>query len=298
MKLASTFQEARSFRSGLVGLVPTMGFLHEGHMSLIEAAREACDTVIVTLYLNPLQFNDDADLDRYPRDLDRDRDLAAGAGADMVFAPPAELMFGVPPQTEVSVSNLSSTMEGLHRPGHFAGVATVVAKLFGGLQPDRAYFGRKDAQQLAVVRRMTADLSFPVDIVGRPIIREFDGLALSSRNVFIDPAQRPATVALGRGLMIAADLAEAGERRAGILEGVVLASMAETEGVDAEYVALAATADVAPLAMLDQPGFLALAARVGDVRLIDNVHFDVDSGGVCADRGIRLEGPSILYGNA
>lgn len=298
MEVTETFEAARSRGRGIVGLVPTMGFLHEGHLSLLESAREHSDTVTMSLYVNPLQFDEDTDLERYPRDLDRDLALAREAGVDVVFAPPADTMFASKPATRVAVDPLTGAMEGAHRPGHFSGVATVVAKLFAGLRPDRAYFGRKDAQQLAVVRRLTADLSFPVDVVGCPVVRESDGLALSSRNVFLDSDGRRAALALSRALFAAADLAERGERRAGRLRDAAAGILSGEPGLSPEYVELAAQDDVSRLRSLDRPAFLAAAGRVGDVRLIDNVHFDRNPHGITADRGIRLERTSILYQHA
>lgn len=296
MELIGSFEEARALRAGSVGLVPTMGFLHEGHLSLLESARRENDTVMMTLYVNPLQFGEGADLDRYPRDLDRDVELAGVAGVDVVFAPSAEVMFAAEPVTRVALPALAATMEGIHRPGHFEGVATVVTKLFAGLQPDRVYFGRKDAQQLAIVKRLVADLSFPVEIVGCPVVRESDGLALSSRNVFLDGDDREAGLSLSRGLFAAADLAEAGERRAMSLAAEALAAMTDAAGLEPDYSELATRRDVAPLSMLDRPAFLAVAARIGKVRLIDSVHFDFTGDGVDVDRGVRLERASILYG--
>ena len=201
MRVTKTFAETREASSGVVGLVPTMGFLHEGHMSLIAAARMTSDTVVMSLFVNPLQFDRDADLARYPRDLERDVALATHAGADIVFAPDVEEMYPDEQLTRVMVNRLSDEMEGPNRPGHFEGVATVVAKLFAGLRPRAAYFGRKDAQQLAIVKRMTADLSMPIDVVGVPIVREADGLALSSRNIFLSLGEREAALQLSGGLM-------------------------------------------------------------------------------------------------
>jgi len=289
VKVTATFAEARALCSGFTAFVPTMGFLHEGHLALVEAARGA-DTVLVSLFVNPLQFNEAADLERYPRDLERDAALAERAGADVLFAPALEEMYPQEPASRVSLPALSAEMEGAHRPGHFDGVATVVAKLFAGLQPQRAHFGRKDAQQLAVVRRMAADLSFPVEIVGGPTVREDDGLALSSRNVFLE--DRPAALSLSRGLFAAADAAEAGERSGVKLEGIAAAEL-EDAGVKPEYVVLADAAAATRIPDLDREAFLAVAARVGSVRLIDNVWFGPDGS---ADRGMRLPGPSILYG--
>lgn len=295
MNHAGTFAAARADVPGVVGLVPTMGFLHEGHLSLLAAARAACDTVVMSLFVNPLQFDRDDDLRRYPRDLERDLRLASDAGVDVVFAPDLATMYPTEPLTRVTVATLTDHFEGPHRPGHFDGVATVVAKLFAGLRPDRAYFGRKDAQQLAVVRRMAADLSFPLEVVGVPIVREPDGLALSSRNVFLDPEQRAAALALNRGLAAAADAADGGERDAERLVGLVTAELAASPLLVPEYVALASQDTVEPIATLDRPAFLALAAWAGPTRLIDNIHLDPVAGGFAADRGVRLDHPSVLY---
>jgi pantoate--beta-alanine ligase len=277
-----------------------MGFLHEGHVSLLEAARRECDHVVMSLFVNPLQFNEASDLERYPRDLDRDAAIAAAAGADVVLAPSMEAMYPVwPPATVVTVSGPTRELEGARRPGHFDGVATVVTKLFAGVGADRAYFGRKDAQQLAVVRAMARDLSFPIEIRGMPIVREADGLALSSRNVFLEPAARDAALSLSRGLMAAAGAVEAGERRVDDLVGLVSQSMADAPGVEPEYVAVADQEHVVVREVLDRPSFLAVAARVGNVRLIDNVHLDVNENGeFTADRGVRLSTRSILYEGA
>lgn len=296
MRITKTFAETRQSTPGSVGLVPTMGFLHEGHLSLIEAARRANDTVVMSLFVNPLQFDRDSDLARYPRDLDRDVELAAGVGADVVFAPDLEEMYPGEQLTRVNVNRLSDEMEGPNRPGHFEGVATVVAKLLTGLQPDRSYFGRKDAQQLAIVRRMASDLSFPGEVVGVPIVREADGLALSSRNIFLSAEERASALALSRGLLAAADLAEARESDAGQLVAAVLAAISESPDLSVEYVTLASQELVQSLDMLDRPAFLALAAWSGETRLIDNVHLDAADGRFVADRGSRLETKSVLYG--
>jgi pantoate--beta-alanine ligase len=290
-----TFAEARHDREGVVGVVPTMGFLHEGHLSLIEQAHAECDTVIVTLFVNPLQFGEETDLAAYPRDLGRDTDLAAAAGADVLFAPGMAAMFGEPTLTTVHVAEIGDTMEGLHRPGHFTGVATVVAKLFAGLRPDRAFFGRKDAQQLVLIRRMTTDLSFPIDVVACPTVRERDGLALSSRNTRLDPAERGRALDLSRGLLAAADAAESGEREGRVLETIVAKHIGDDAGITLDYAALASQRNARPIDHLDEPAFLAAAVRVGETRLIDNVHFDGGADGVVADRGRLLTAPSVLY---
>lgn len=299
MRITSTMAETRELYSGgPVGLVPTLGFLHEGHVALLEAARDECGTLAMTVFVNPLQFNEAADLERYPRNLERDVELARDAGVDMVFAPSTEEMFPLPVATTVSLAPLTARMEGAHRPGHFEGVATVVTKLLAGLRPDRAYFGRKDAQQLAMIRRLVVDLSIPTEIVPHPTVRESDGLALSSRNVFLSAEDRQAALALSRGLMAAANAAESGERSARVLEELVLDTIAMADGVVPEYAELASASDVDRLDTADVDCFLAVAARVGEVRLIDNVHIDVNPDGVVADRGILMDRPSVLYSQA
>ncbi len=292
MRIVGTFAEVREWAAGIVGLVPTMGFLHEGHLSLIDAARPECDTVVMSLFVNPLQFDESRDLDRYPRDLDRDAGLAAAHGVDVLFAPTLEEMYPDEPLTRVRVSGLTEELEGAHRPGHFDGVATVVAKLFAGSRATRAYFGRKDAQQLAIVTRMASDLSLPVEVVPVPIIREQDGLALSSRNVFLSPEGRISALGISAGLMEAAKAAEQGETDAFILQDLVLRNL---DGVEPDYVALADAASMRAIERLSADAILAVAGRVGEVRLIDNIFLRFDASGIIADRGIRLEGPSILY---
>lgn len=295
MRITTSFAETRLVVSGTVGLVPTMGFLHEGHLSLIEAARAGADTVVMSLFVNPLQFDREDDLSRYPRDLERDIELAESAGADVVFAPDVEEMYPQQQLTRVNVQGLSDELEGPNRPGHFEGVATVVAKLLAGIQPDLSYFGRKDAQQLAIVRRMAADLSFPGKIVGGSIVRESDGLALSSRNIFLSAEERNAALALSRGLGRAADLVETGESDAAAIAAPVLVEIEEQPQLEVEYVTLAGQDLVQPLDELDRPAFLALAAWAGQTRLIDNVHFDAKDDGFAGDRGIRLAAASVLY---
>lgn len=296
MRITATMAETRElYAAAPIGLVPTLGYLHEGHVALLEAARADCGTLVMSVFVNPLQFNDPADLERYPRDLERDVELAREAGVDMVFAPQAEEMYPLPVETVVSVPALAKRMEATHRPGHFEGVATVVTKLLTGLRPDRAYFGKKDAQQLAIVRRLAVDLSIPSTIVAHPTVREPDGLALSSRNVFLSGEDRAAALALSRGLLAAAAAAEAGERSARTLEETVRDVMERAEGVEPEYAEMATMRDVAPIDTLTEDAFLAVAARVGAVRLIDNMHLEVNPDGIVADRGILLERPSMLY---
>lgn len=254
-----------------VGFVPTMGYLHEGHASLMRAAREHDDVVVVSVFVNPLQFGEGEDLDTYPRDLARDTEVAAAEGVDLLFVPPVEEMYPEPVLTTVSVAKVSEPMEGAARPGHFDGVATVVAKLFNIVGPCRAYFGAKDFQQLAVVRRMVRDLSFPVEVVGCPTVRELDGLAMSSRNAYLTPEQREAAPVIHRALRAGAAAIAAGERDpqtvrelvAGIIEAEPLAELDYVEVVDADSLATPET--------LQGNLRLLAAVRFGRARLIDNV---------------------------
>ena len=244
-------------RGRTVGLVPTMGYLHEGHLSLVRRAAADCDVVAATIFVNPLQFGPGEDLAAYPRALDRDRGLAAEAGVAHLFIPGMAEMYPGRVLTTVSVAGPSEGLEGAERPTHFQGVATVVAKLFNIAGPCRAYFGEKDWQQLQVVRRLVADLSFPVEVVGCPIVREPDGLAMSSRNVYLSSEQRRAATVLHRALLAGRAAAEAGAGREGV------------EGAMAELVASE------PMARLDyaavRDGRLLIAARFGSTRLIDNL---------------------------
>ena len=276
---------------GRVGLVPTMGFFHEGHLSLMERSASECDRTMVTLYVNPLQFEDPADLARYPVDHERDLELAAAAGVDVMVIPDPAEMFQEAPLTGVSVAGIGDRLEGAYRPGHMDGVATAVTKLFAGLQPDRAYFGRKDAQQLAMVSRLVHDLGFPTEVVGCPLVREADGLALSSRNVLLG-AYREEARALSRGLLEAARLFEDGERSAAAVEGAVRNALPPGA---LDYAEACTAAAMEPVDRLEGEVVLAAAARFGAVRIIDNVRFTVDGRGAAADRGVWLDRPSVLY---
>ncbi len=253
-----------------VGVVPTMGALHEGHMSLVRAAQRGCDRVIVTIFVNPMQFNNPDDLTKYPRTEDSDAALLAREGVDIIFAPTPDEVYPKSFATSITVAGISEPLEGTMRPGHFEGVATVVAKLFGMTQADRAYFGQKDWQQLQVVKRMVADLNIPIEVVGCDTIREQDGLAMSSRNVRLDPLSRAQAPALYRimgkaaaqirdGADVAASLAQATEelRQAGFTE--------------TEYLELRTAAMLEPATSLAQPARLLAAAHIGGVRLIDNI---------------------------
>ena len=261
-------------RQGLaVGLVPTMGYLHEGHLSLIRAAREECDLVVMTLFVNPSQFGPGEDLDRYPRDEQRDLELAAAAGADLVYAPSVEEVYPQGFATTVAVAGgLTDVLEGdPQRRGaeHFRGVTTVVAKLFNSVGPDVAYFGQKDAQQAVVIRRMARDLDFPVRIAVLPTVREPDGLAMSSRNAYLEARDRERAVALSRALEAVTREARAVSLAAGLQAGRRELAAA---GIEPEYLEARDAADLAPVAVLgERPVLVAVAARVGAARLIDNV---------------------------
>ncbi len=273
MRSVSSLDELRSARlsfSGTVGLVPTMGFLHEGHLSLIRRAREECDHVIVSIFVNPTQFGKNEDLSKYPRDIDRDLKLIEPLGTDLVWMPSAEIMYPKGYQTWVEVEAITSPLEGSMRPGHFKGVTTVVAKLFNGVQPHKAYFGQKDAQQVAVIRQMVRDLNFPLDIVVCPIMREPDGLAMSSRNVYLDPEQRKAATVLFRSLSAAKDLFEGGERDAEKVRRKMKEVLANEPLANAQYVSCADYDTLEELDVIKGRTLLSMAVFVGKTRLIDN----------------------------
>jgi pantoate--beta-alanine ligase len=260
-------------RSGAtVGFVPTMGYLHDGHASLMRAAAADCDVAVASIFVNPLQFAANEDLSTYPRDLDRDLALAEAAGVAHVLHPSTDEMYpGGPVLTTVTVAHLTARFEGAARPEHFAGVATVVAKLFAIVGPCRAYFGEKDYQQLAVVRRMAADLSMPVEVVGCPIVREPDGLAMSSRNVYLSDAQRAAAPVLHRSMLAAAELAAAGERSVAEVEAVVADAVAAEPEAELDYAALVDAATLEPASVVGGEQRLLVAARFGRTRLLDNL---------------------------
>ncbi len=255
-----------------VGVVPTMGYLHEGHGSLIEAAAAADDVVVTTIFVNPLQFAAGEDLAAYPRDLPRDSALAKRCGADVLFTPPVLEMYPEPVQTTVSVDgSVTERMEGASRPTHFAGVATVVAKLFSIAGPCRAYFGEKDWQQVTMVRRMARDLSMPVEVVGCPTIREHDGLALSSRNVYMTPAERAAAPVLYRALRAGAQAVRAGEGPASVVAGGMRCQIEAEPLAQLDYAEVADAVALAPVDELRGELRLLVAARFGRARLIDNI---------------------------
>jgi pantoate--beta-alanine ligase len=258
-----------------IGLVPTMGYFHEGHLSLMRRAREDCAIVVVSLFVNPTQFGPAEDLDAYPRDEDRDAKLAAREGVDLLWIPDAKQMYPEGFATRVEVAgDLTRVLEGdpEHRgPSHFVGVTTVVAKLFNSVQPDVAYFGGKDAQQAIVIRRMTRDLDFPVRIEVLPTVREEDGLALSSRNAYLDPEERERAAAISRALRAAERAARQGETSTDALVAIATGELRDA-GIDPEYVEARSAEDLSPVAELNgRPVLMAVAARVGRARLIDNV---------------------------
>jgi pantoate--beta-alanine ligase len=254
-----------------IGLVPTMGAFHDGHLALMRHAREQTGFVVVSLFVNPTQFDDPADLARYPRDERRDAELAASAGVDVLFAPPVDEVYPPGFATSVTVAGLSEPLEGASRGAvHFRGVATVVAKLLNMVQPDVAYFGQKDAQQALIVRRLARDLDFPVRIDIRPTVREPDGLAMSSRNVRLDPDARRRATALSRALHAVEARVADGERDARRALAAADAVLGEA-GIEPEYLAAVSPESLEPVATIDGETLVAIAARVGGVRLIDNL---------------------------
>jgi pantoate--beta-alanine ligase len=258
------------------GLVPTMGFLHEGHLSLVRRAREENDRVIASIFVNPTQFGPNEDFDDYPRNTERDCELLATEGVDAVFMPSVNEMYPDGFATSVTVSgSITESLCGASRPTHFAGVTTVVARLFGITRPDRAYFGQKDAQQLAVIRRMATDMALPVEVVGCPIVREPDGIAMSSRNVYLSDDERAQALALRGSIVLAERRIADGVRDASALRDEILREFADRPLVRVDYVEFVHAETLAPVDTLAGPVLLALAAFVGKTRLIDNATFHV-----------------------
>lgn len=281
-----------------VGFVPTMGYFHAGHRSLMTAARSNTDLVVVSHFVNPTQFGPNEDLSAYPRDIDHDIALAIAAGVDVMFMPTVEEMYptGAAPTT-VHVAGLTEGMCGASRPTHFDGVTTIVAKLFSIVGPCRAYFGRKDFQQLAVVRRMTADLDLPVEVVGCPLVREADGLARSSRNEYLTPEERGAAPQLYAALMGAVELIRAGERRAAVVVASIVTSLGVEPSLTLEYVEVRDAESLVALDAIEGFAVIALAAKAGRARLIDNVVVDVDGDRVSVDAGLidaGSDGPAVV----
>lgn len=261
-----------------LGFVPTMGALHEGHLSLVRAARAACDVAAVSVFVNPTQFGPNEDLAKYPRDFERDRDLLEKEGVELLFAPSVEEMYPAGAVTWVTVEELSGKLDGRSRLGHFRGVATVVAKLFHIVEPDAAFFGQKDAAQLAIVRRMVRDLKLPVEIVACPIVREVDGLAMSSRNAYLDRAQRRQALVLHRALVRVQKSWEGGERDAATLVAAGREEVAGEKSVRLEYFEIVDPDSLDPVKDLAGGSLVAVAAFVGPTRLIDNILLPKGSG--------------------
>ncbi len=254
-----------------IGLVPTMGFLHEGHLSLVRRCRKENSICVVSIFVNPIQFGQGEDLGSYPRDMNRDLELLEKEKVDFVFAPEPSAMYSPQFSTFVEETDLSTGMCGSSRPGHFRGVCTVVLKLLNIIRPSRAYFGEKDYQQLQVIRRMTDDLNLPLEIVGCPIVREEDGLAMSSRNMYLSPDERKSALLLNRALSRARDLFEKGERSGTVLERTVRDILNSDRKVDCEYVCVKDAASLKDISRINREAVIAIAARVGKARLIDNI---------------------------
>lgn len=274
-KMRGLVDEAKA-RGETVGLVPTMGFFHEGHLELMRRARAECDVVVVTLFVNPTQFGPGEDLDAYPRDFERDRALAESVGVDYIFAPEVEEMYPEGAATFVEVEELHRVMCGRTRPGHFRGVATIVSKLFNIVPAHRAYFGQKDAQQLVIIRKMAADLDFPIEIIPVPTVRESDGVAMSSRNTYLEPEEREQAIALHRSLEAARLLVEQGQRQAGKIRSAMENLISTFPLVNLEYISICDNIFLRPLEELSGEVLVAVAARIGRARLIDNMVFRIE----------------------
>lgn len=274
MNHVTTLEELRTAREKLprpIGFVPTMGYLHEGHLSLVRRAAEESASVVVSIYANPTQFAPDEDLDTYPRDIPRDKALLEAEGVDVVWIPTTEVMYPKNYQSWVKVTEVTQPLEGARRPTHFRGVTTIVAKLFNAVRPDKAFFGQKDAQQAVVVRQMVKDLSYPVEIVVCPIVREPDGLAMSSRNKYLDEEQHEAALSLSQGLKKAKAAFEKGERDAETLRQIVIDRVNAEELTDLQYVSCAHSETLEELQGTVESCLLSMAVFVGETRLIDNV---------------------------
>ena len=269
--LRTRLREERA-RGRSIGFVPTMGALHEGHLALVDAARTLSDVTVMSIFVNPLQFAPSEDLSRYPRPVERDDAVAAARGVDVLFRPDATTMYGEGPrEILVTPGDLADRWEGAVRPGHFAGVLTVVAKLFNIVQPDVAVFGQKDIQQVTLVRRMIRDLDFPITLHVAPTVREADGLAMSSRNAYLDATERQSATALSRALRAVTDAWRAGTTDARALRDIATSTIAAVPGVVADYIAIVDAEALLPVDTVPEGTVVAIAARVGTTRLIDNV---------------------------
>jgi pantoate--beta-alanine ligase len=274
LKVCKTLADLRRERRSLgdpLGLVPTMGYLHEGHLSLVRQAKKACASVGVSIFVNPTQFGPTEDLGSYPRDLERDLELLQAEGVDLVWTPPVGELYPAGAQTWVIVDDLSRLLEGAHREGHFRGVTTVVAKLFNAFEPQKAYFGQKDAQQVVVIRRMVSDLLLPVEILVCPIVREPDGLAMSSRNTYLDRDERRAAIVLYRSLMMAERLFHEGERDAETLKQRTMETLQSEPLARVQYVSVADPDTLQELSGPVSRALISMAVYIGGTRLIDNI---------------------------
>jgi pantoate--beta-alanine ligase len=274
MHVVKTVLEIRASRQklkGTVGFVPTMGYLHEGHLALVKQAKIENSAVVVSIYVNPTQFGPREDLGAYPRDLDRDIELLRKEGTDVVFVPPDDEMYPSEFGSWVDVEKVTERLEGASRPGHFRGVATVVAKLFNIVQPTRAYFGQKDAQQVVVIKRMAADLNMNLEVVVVPTVRESDGLAMSSRNMYLSPKERQAGTILFKALTLARQLRGGGEKDAENIRRQMTALIQKEPLAQIDYVSIADAETLEELNSLDRPAVASLAVRIGKTRLIDNM---------------------------
>ena len=277
MELLRTIEEARQFvlsqkkREKSLGLVPTMGYLHEGHLSLVHTAREQNDLVVVSIFVNPTQFGPQEDLDRYPRDLEKDRNSCSQAGVDAIFMPTAKEMYPERFHTWVQVDTITETLCGASRPGHFRGVATVVSKLFNIIQPDRAYFGLKDFQQAVVIKQMVRDLNMPLEIVTVPTVREADGLATSSRNKYLTAKQRARAPVLYNTLKLGQRLIEAGEHNADVVHEAMVKEIESQPNTRIDYISVCNPETLAPVDKIENRVLLAMAVWLGNTRLIDNI---------------------------
>ena len=283
MIISESVQEVRKLTSNWkkrgfsVGLVPTMGYLHPGHISLIERARKENDMVVVSIFVNPIQFGPNEDLDKYPRDMAHDREVCEKAGAELIFAPEPSEMYPSENLVFVDIKELGNGLCGAKRPGHFRGVCTVVSKLFNIVLPDRAYFGEKDAQQLAIIRRMVKDLNFGTEIVSCPIVREPDGLAMSSRNLYLSPEERKAALSLSRSLSAAKELMRKGEKDSVKIREAIVAGISSEPLVKIDYAEIVDSADLSPVEKIEKPVLAAAAVYFGKTRLIDNFTFEGDT---------------------
>ena len=274
MQIVKTISEIRALRqqlSGSVGFVPTMGYLHQGHLALVKQAGGESSTVVVSIFINPTQFDPSEDLATYPRDLNRDLELLQHEKTDIVFIPSSEEIYPPGFSSWVDIEKVTAVLEGSSRPVHFRGVATVVAKLFNIVQPTRAYFGQKDAQQAAVIRKMVADLNMNLEIVVVPTVRESDGLAMSSRNIFLNPEERQAATILFKALSLASELWQGGEKDAENIRQEMASLIQKEPLAKIDYVSIANDETLQELSTIDQSALASLAVRIGNTRLIDNI---------------------------